>query len=191
MNAQPEMIEPASASQWRQWLEEHGTTSAPIQLVLQKKGSPHPGVDYAQALDEALCFGWIDSTVHRLDEHRYTALFARRRRGSIWSAVNKRHIERLESEGRIAPPGREAIEAAKADGSWTILDSVEALELPEEFVAALDDAGVRAGFDSIPESERKQWLWRYVRAKRPQTRAKWLAEVIAVSREQGERGASG
>jgi uncharacterized protein YdeI (YjbR/CyaY-like superfamily) len=191
VKSQPETLEPASASEWREWLEANGADSEPVTLVLQKKGSPYPGVDYAHALDEALCYGWIDSTVHRLDEHRYTALFARRRRGSIWSAVNKRHIARLEAEGRMAPPGRAAVEAAKADGSWTVLDTVEALELPAELAEALDAAGVRVAFDSIPESERKQWLWRYVRAKRPETRAKWLGEMITAARERGAGPAAG
>jgi uncharacterized protein YdeI (YjbR/CyaY-like superfamily) len=113
---------------WRRWLERHHVTSDGVWLVIAKKGSGIASVTYEEAVEEALCFGWIDATANSLDDRRYKQWMTRRKPGSGWAASNKRRVERLIAEGRMAPAGLEVIRAAKADGSWTKLDGFEALE---------------------------------------------------------------
>jgi uncharacterized protein YdeI (YjbR/CyaY-like superfamily) len=135
-------------------------------------------------VDEALCFGWIDSRVRRLDEGRFQQWYCPRRAGSIWSALNKARVERLREAGLLAPAGLARIEAAMADGSWEILDRVDALEMPADLAARLRAVpGAEAGFSALAASIRKPLLYWVLSAKRPQTRASRVASVAAAAAE--------
>ena len=165
--------------EWRRWLEENHASPAGVWLLIAKKGSGAAGLTYNDAVEEALCFGWIDSRVRRLDEWHFRQWYCPRRPGSIWSAPNKARVARLIAAGLMAPPGLARIETAKADGSWEILDRVEALELPDDMANALAaDPTAASGFAAMAPSERKQYLYWVLSAKRPDTRAKRIAAVM-------------
>jgi uncharacterized protein YdeI (YjbR/CyaY-like superfamily) len=135
-------------------------------------------------VDEALCFGWIDSLPRRLDADRSMLLLSPRKPGSGWSKVNKDKVARLTADGRMAPAGLAKVEAAKADGSWARLDAVDALAEPDDLVAALDaDPAARANFDAFPRSSRRGILEWIVNAKRPETRAARIATTVALASE--------
>jgi uncharacterized protein YdeI (YjbR/CyaY-like superfamily) len=163
----------------RTWLEHHADRSVGIWLVTYKKGSGRPSPTYDEIVEEALCFGWIDSTARALDDLRSMVLFTPRKPKSTWSAVNKRRLEHLLPSGRMTERGLRAIEVAKANGSWELLDAVERLELPEDLAAALDAAGVRATWDGFPPGARKQMLWQVSSAKRAPTRAARIDRIVA------------
>lgn len=137
-----------------------------------------------EAVEEALCFGWIDSRMHPIDADTYRVVFSPRRPGSIWSANNKRRIERLIRDGLMTEAGLATIERAKADGMWTSLDGVEALEIPEDLSSALDAApSARANFDAYPASTRKLVLHHVNGARRPATRARRIADLVRLAEE--------
>lgn len=165
--------------QWREWLAAEGTSSGSVWLTVWKQAAGPGKLTYDDVVDEALCHGWIDSTINGFDEHSYLLLLAPRKPGSVWSGVNKARIERLTADGRMQPAGRAVIDAAIADGSWTILDPVEAMEEPDDLVAALDGAGVRAAWEAWAPSRRKQVLYGLVMAKTPPTRARRIAAAVA------------
>ena len=177
-------VEPASRAEWRAWLAENHAVSTGVWLVYPKKASGLPGPSYEEAVEEALCFGWIDSRVRPLDGRRRLQWVSPRRPGSIWSAPNKARVARLLAAGRMAPAGLAKVEAAKADGSWEILDKVEALELPEDLAVALAGAPEAApGFAGLAPTLQKQCLYWVLSAKRAQTRAGRVASVVAAAAE--------
>jgi uncharacterized protein YdeI (YjbR/CyaY-like superfamily) len=132
---------------------------------------------YEESIPEALAYGWIDSVNKPLDDERTMLLFTPRRTGSGWSRTNKDRIAVLTRAGRMRSAGRAKIEAAKRDGSWTLLDSVEALEVPPDLKKALGPAGLER-FDALAKSRRREFLFAVVRARRPETRAKRVAEIV-------------
>ena len=149
--------------------------------------SGRAGLSYEEAVQEALCFGWIDGKAAGLDDQRTMLRFSPRKRGSGWARTNKVRIERLLAEGLMAPAGLALIEEAKRDGSWTLLDDVENLVVPDDLAAALDaHPGARERWDALPRSVRRGALEQIVQAKRPETRAKRVAEFALVT-AQGER----
>lgn len=169
----------ADRNRWRSWLESNHGTSGGIWLVYYKVKSGVPSVTYDQAVEEALCFGWIDSRVNPVDERRYRQVFTPRKAGSTWSKLNKERIERLAADGRIAAAGWAVIERAKADGTWTVLDDVEALLLPDDLVAALDAQPVaRANWEAFPDSAKKPALYGILSAKRPETRHRRIEKIV-------------
>jgi uncharacterized protein YdeI (YjbR/CyaY-like superfamily) len=179
-----EIVEVADRAAWRAWLAEHHEQPAGIWLAMPRKGSDLAAPTYDEAVEEALCYGWIDSTANTLDERVALLYFAPRKRGSAWARTNKERLERLEREGSIAPPGWAAIERAKEDGSWTALDSVEALEVPEDLAAELAANPAAASyFDAFPPGAKKQILWWVASAKRPETRAKRVAETVRLAEQ--------
>src|SRR5690606_12445764 len=136
---------------------------------------------------EALCFGWIDSTVNILDEDRGLQLMTPRKPRSAWTRLNRSRVERLEAEGRMTDAGRRAVEAAKATGYWTIADPVEDLIEPPDLADALDAApDARTAWDGFAPSARKQMLWSVVSASKPETRAKRIAKIVTEA-AKGER----
>jgi uncharacterized protein YdeI (YjbR/CyaY-like superfamily) len=167
----------------RAWLTANADREQGIWLVTYNKASGKPYPTYDQIVEEALCFGWIDSTVRSLDAERSMLLFTPRKPNSTWSAVNKRRLETLLPSGRMTPRGLRAIEVAKANGSWELLDSVERLEVPEDLAAALARAGVRETWDGFPPGARKQMLWQVVSAKRPHTRQARVERIVAAAAE--------
>lgn len=172
------LVEPAGRAEWRAWLAAHHADSQGVTLAVGKKGASVTTLTYDDAVEEALCFGWIDSTTRALDADRYTILVTPRKRGSVWARSNKERVKRLTAAGLMTPAGQAAIDAAKADGSWTILDEVEAGIVPHDLADALDAAGVAERFAALTPSVQKMALYRIASAKRPDTRAKRIAETV-------------
>ena len=138
-------------------------------------------IRYEDSIPDALCYGWIDSVNKPLDDERTGLLFTPRRPGSGWSRTNKVRIALLLKEGRMQPAGLAKIAAAKRDGSWTLLDSVEAMQVPDDLRRALGAAGMRK-FEALTPGRRKEHLRMLVTAKRPETRAKRVAQVVRAVR---------
>ncbi len=171
MDKPPNSIHPLTRAEWRSWLEQNWTRTEGIWLVSYKKDTGKPRFEYDEAVEEALCFGWVDSKPNKLDEERSLLWFAPRKRGTGWSKPNKDRVERLIAQGLMAPPGLAKIEAAKQDGSWNALDAVEALEIPPDLAEALalyPSAGTN--FDAFPRSVKRGILEWIVNAKKPETR---------------------
>lgn len=173
----------ASRSEWRQWLARHHASSPGVFVIYGKKSARLPGPAYEDLIEEALCFGWIDGTLRPVDDERTSLYFCPRRKGGIWAASNKARVERLRAAGLMTPAGEAAIARAVDDGSWTILDRSEALELPDELAAALAaHPGSAEAFDALAPSMRKQLIYQVDSAKRPDTRqrrASAIAEGLA------------
>lgn len=175
---------------WLAWLEANHVTSRGVWLVTWRARSGRAGLDYEAAVEEALCFGWVDSTAGRVDEDRGKLYFACRKRRSAWAATNKARVEHLIAQGRMTPAGLAAIEQAKANGSWEILDSVERLEVPADLTAALAaHPPVAVNFTAFPPSARKILLGWVVSARRPETRATRIRHIAeAAARNERARG---
>ena len=178
----PELIV-ADAAAWRVWLAEHHEGSAGVSLVLAKKGITEPtSLTYDQALDEALCYGWIDGQVQRRDETTYRQRFTRRRSRSSWSKRNVGIVERLRLEGRMHPAGVAEVERAKADGRWEAAYAGSAsIEVPPDLAAALA-AEPRAGamFEILTAQNRYAVLYRIETAKRAETRSRRIEQFVAM-----------
>ena len=162
------------------WLSTQEDRTAGIWLVRARPGSDHPAVDYADMIEELLRHGWIDASVNVLDARRSLLWISPRRKGSVWSAPNKQRVSRLLAAGRMAPAGQAAVDRARADGSWSVLDGPENLEVPDDLAAALDDEpGARATFDAFPASVRKAFLAHVAMAKSQSTRDRRVAWTVA------------
>jgi uncharacterized protein YdeI (YjbR/CyaY-like superfamily) len=182
-----EEITAADGVELRAWLQANHASSPGVWLVFWKAASGRPSVTWTEAVDEALCFGWIDSRVQKLDEHRYRRWFSPRKPGSDWSRINKAKVERLEAEGRMAPAGRAAVESARADGSWRALELSDALVVPDDLARALDaDPNRRLTYEGFPPGVRKGVLEQVYGAKRPATRRRRV-EAVVEAIERGDR----
>ena len=177
---------------WRTWLAEHHATSAEIWLILGKKGSGVQTVGLDEAMEEALCFGWVDSVLKRVDERTHALRFSPRRPRSVWAQSNKDRVERLIAEGRMTPAGLAAVEAGKASGQWQAATLREVLMvLPPELEEALAARpGGAEAFERLPVSLKKQYIHWVAQAKRPETLRRRVEEVIRRS-EQGARSSAG
>lgn len=172
---------------WRQWLSDHHATEKSVWLIIYRKNSGTPSINYDQAVDVALCFGWIDSKANKRDEQSYYQFFARRNPKSKWSRVNKQKIERLSAEGLLHPAGLAVIEQAKQNGAWTALDEVEELIIPADLQALLDARPPAATyFEAFPRSAKRSILEWIASAKQPETRQKRLLETATLA-ERNER----
>jgi uncharacterized protein YdeI (YjbR/CyaY-like superfamily) len=182
----PELLVPDAAG-WRAWLAENHASSPGVWLVLTKKGGRVTELDYAAALDEALCFGWIDGQVSRRDEGSTRQRFTPRRSRSAWSRRNVEHIARLTAAGRLMPAGQAAVDAAKADGRWDAAYAGPAAnELPADLAAALAASpAAQATWDVLTSQNRYAVSYRIGQAKRADTRARRIAEFVAML-ERGE-----
>lgn len=182
-----ERIHPADASEWRQWLADNHATSPGVWVAFWRKQSGRAGMPYEDVVLECLCYGWIDAITKRLDNDRTMQYCAPRKRGSGWARTNKVRIGQLEAAGRMAPPGRAVIAAAKADGSWNLLDDAEDLIVPDDLDRAFAlRPGAREYWDGFPPSARKLMLTQIAFAKRAPTRAARI-ERIAAAAAVGER----
>jgi uncharacterized protein YdeI (YjbR/CyaY-like superfamily) len=171
------------AAAWRAWLGEHHDAPTGVWLVLAKKGVTEPtSLTYVQALDEALCHGWIDGQVKRNNERTYRQRFTPRRARSEWSQRNVAHIGRLTTEGRMHPAGLAAVESAKADGRWSDAYAGPAsIEIPDDLVAALAaEPHAQAMFEILSSQNRYAILYRVTKAKRSETRARNIARFVAM-----------
>jgi uncharacterized protein YdeI (YjbR/CyaY-like superfamily) len=164
---------------WRTWLAKHHAKSPGVWLYFEKAAANANRLPYADAVEEALCFGWIDATVRSLGDHAYVQWFCPRKASSVWSKPNKIRVERLAAAGLMTPAGLKCIEVAKANGRWTHLDGVEDGHVPADLADALAKVdGARAHFDSLSPSARKTFLYRIQMVKRPETRARKIAEAV-------------
>ena len=180
-------VQPVDRHGWRDWLESNHATARGVWLVSWRPTSGRTSVDYEAAVEEALCFGWVDSRGGKVDEQRTKLYFAPRKPRSAWARSNKERVERLMAAGRMTPAGISAIERAKANGSWTILDSVEQLDVPEDLRAALEARPpARANWEAFPRSARRALLERIATARRDETRTRRIEETAAAA-QRNER----
>ncbi|WP_439591021.1 YdeI/OmpD-associated family protein [Microbacterium sp.] len=174
-----ERVEAADSAAWRAWLVENHRVAKGAWLVRPRPGSGLKLVEYEDAIRHALCFGWIDGPVRSFDAERGGLWFAPRRPMSGWAATNKARLIELEAAGLMTDAGRAAVELAKANGSWTILDNAEALREPDDLAAGLDaDPAARAAWDAFPPSARKLGISNVDMARRPETRAARVAKIV-------------
>lgn len=170
---------PPSRAEWRTWLSAEADRSDGLWLVYRRKSSSLDGPLYHELVEESLCFGWIDSVTKRVDDDRLIQWFSPRRKGGIWSALNKARIERLMSQGLMSERGQRVIDEAIADGSWSQYDDVEALVVREELREALEGAPVaRDAWEASSPSTKKQYLWQVYSAKRAETRSTRIEALI-------------
>jgi len=182
-----EQVQPGSWAEWRAWLAQNHGRGAGVWLVMRKASAGGPRISYEESVEQALCFGWVDSKGRSLDAERTMLWFAPRKRGSGWARTNKERIERLTAAGLMAPAGQAVIDAAKADGSWSLLDDVENLVVPDDLAAAFAQHPPAADhWAAFPRSPRRAMLEWIVQARRPETRAARIAE-IATAAARNER----
>ena len=176
---------PTSQQDWRQWLEENHRLKQSVWLIYYKKKSSMPTISWSEAVDQALCFGWIDSTAKPIDEEKYKQFFTRRKPKSVWSKVNKQKVQRLIDHGLMMQAGSESIEIAKQNGSWTILDDVEELTIPEDLEKEfITKPGSKDFFLSLSKSVKKAILQWLVLAKLPETRQKRMSEIAELASQK-------
>jgi uncharacterized protein YdeI (YjbR/CyaY-like superfamily) len=175
-------FQPSSRAEWRQWLAAHHASAPGVWLVYCKKASGLPSLSYAEAVEEALCFGWIDSHPRKLDAERTQLLFTPRKPRSGWSRVNKERLQRLEAAGLLMPAGRAAMARARQNGAWESLDAAEAGHIPADLAAALAaNAAAQTNFTAFSSSARKQILTWVLAAKQAATRARRVAETVRLA----------
>ena len=174
-------------AQWRAWLEANHDAVPGVWLCSWKPATNKPACPYPEVVEEAICFGWIDSTVNTLDDNRGLQLITPRQPKSTWTRLNRRRVEDMEARGLMTDAGRRAVEIARENGRWTILDPVEDLVEPDDLVAALNaNSSARAAWDGFPPTPRKAMLWWVISAARDDTRARRVATIVEKA-ARGER----
>lgn len=183
MTAVPEnSVHPLTRAEWRAWLAENHVRPEGVWMISYKKATGKPFVTYDEAVEEALCFGWVDSKPNRLDAERTMLYFAPRKKGTGWSRPNKERVERMIAAGMMTAAGMAKIEAAQQDGSWEMLDGVEKLEIPPDLAGALDSyPSARSNFEAFPRSTKRGILEWILNAKKPETRARRIAETARLA----------
>lgn len=175
---------------WRRWLENHHQSEKGVWLKIRRAGSAKPGVDLAEAVTEALCYGWIDSVMHALDEDSYVLRFTPRKPGSVWSRINRDRAEMLIAEGRMSEAGLKSVQAARESGWWDLAyTSKEAPVCPADLMAALGvDTGALSRFEAWTNSEKSTAVFWIAQAKKAQTREKRIAEVVRLAKADKKLG---
>ncbi|MBT1704088.1 YdeI/OmpD-associated family protein [Fulvivirgaceae bacterium PWU20] len=174
-----ETFYPKNRKEWRSWLKKYHHKKESIWIIYYKKAANKPTLNWAEAVAEALCFGWIDSKAKPVDDEKYIQFFTRRKPTSMWSKINKDKVEQLIAEGLMTSAGLKCIEVAKENGSWEILDSVEALAVPEDLLHYFKKENkAKTYYEGLSKSLKKQLLLWLVVAKREETRKKRIAEII-------------
>ena len=172
-------VRPKSRQAWRDWLEKNHATCSGVWLVYAKKHSGLPTLTYNDAVEEALCFGWIDSKINPIDDSFYMQVFTPRKAQSAWSALNRTRVKRLVAAGLMTAAGAAAIKAAKKSGMWDATKHAEDLIIPPDLATALEsNVEARRHWEAYSPSRRKGVLYRLAGAKRPETRARYLREII-------------
>jgi uncharacterized protein YdeI (YjbR/CyaY-like superfamily) len=167
---------------WRNWLENNHNKEKSVWLIIYQKESVIPSVYYPESVDEALCFGWIDSKPNKRDDESYYQFFSKHNPKSNWSKVNKDKVARLMADGLIAPAGLEAIELAKKTGTWTALDDVDNLTIPNDMQKMLDqNKEALANWEKFPPSTRRGILEWILNAKQAETRLKRITETVTLA----------
>jgi uncharacterized protein YdeI (YjbR/CyaY-like superfamily) len=176
---------PKDRKTWRLWLSKNHSKAPGVWLVYYKKESGKPRVAYGDAVEEALCFGWIDSTMRPLDEERYMQLFTPRKPKSEWSKLNKQRVEKLINEGLMTTAGQEKIEISRQNGHWEKVDQVEALQMPDDLSKEMRKSKkALAYFDTLKTTNKKYLLHWLNNAKREETRAKRIAEIMEALKQE-------
>lgn len=169
---------PSNKEAWRAWLEINHIEKDSVWLIFYKKSAPNPNLTWSEAVDEALCFGWIDSVKKTIDGERYKQYFSKRKAKSTWSKINKDKVDYLMEQELMKEAGHKCIKIAKKNGSWSILDTVDALIVPEDLKEELENRdGAKAYFDSLSKSARKILLYWVISAKRAETRKKRIVSI--------------
>jgi len=180
-----------SSSEWRKWLSKNHKNSKGVWLVFYKRETGRPSLDYEISVEEALCFGWIDSLVKKLDEKRYVRKFTPRNEKSVWSDLNKKRVKKVIKEGRMTKAGLQKIEAAKQNGSWSKrLKGIEiSYDTPKDFITALvKNKKAKENFDKLPPSHKKRYyMWINI-AKKKETKAKRIAESVELLSKNTDLG---
>ncbi len=177
-----ETFYPKNKEEWRAWLKENHDSMQSVWLLQYKQKSAMPSISWSEAVDEALCFGWIDSTRKSIDGESFIQFFTKRKPKSNWSKINKGKVARLIEEGLMTEAGYKSIEIAKKNDSWSILDTVEELLVPKDLEEAFDlHSGAKDYFDSLSKSVKKMILHWVVAAKRPETRQKRISEIAELA----------
>lgn len=165
--------------EWRAWLEEHHASAPGVRLIFYKQTSGKPSVAMIEAIEEALCFGWVDSKMRSLDSERYSLIFTPRKPNSPWSPGNKERIARLIAQGKVAPAGLAAVEAAQADGRWDVYEDTVERPIPDDLAAALAaNPDAARHFETYKPGTRRQLIWWVIQAKRPETRQKRIGAIL-------------
>lgn len=166
-----------SRARWADWLDKNHDSSGGIWLAVARKHAM--GLHYEDSVEEALAYGWIDSTARKLDDDAFQIWFAPRKPGSDWSSSNKERVARLTAEGKMKPAGQAVVDRAREDGSWKALDSVERLEVPDDLRRAFEySRKARDAYEKLAPSHRKQYLYWINSAKRPETRERRVRETV-------------
>jgi uncharacterized protein YdeI (YjbR/CyaY-like superfamily) len=174
------VVHPRSREAWRRWLAAHHRSGSGVWVARARGSADRATISYDEIVEEALCFGWIDSLAGRLDEEHNILKITPRRPGSPWSASNRGRVHRLIETGLMMPAGLDAVERARADGSWTALEAAERLEEPDDLRDALDaEPEARRAWNAFAPSARKSILWWVLSAKRAETRSRRVAEVVS------------
>ncbi len=182
MEKEIETFYPKNRQEWREWLQNNHDKKQSVWLIYYKKKSNIPTLIYSEAVDEALCFGWIDSKSKPLDNEKFVQFFSRRKVNSVWSKVNKEKIERLIKDGLMTKAGFDIIEIAKQNGSWTILDAAEALIIPKDLDDELEKRPeAKKYFLGLSRSDKRNILQWLILAKRHETRQKRIDEIVEFS----------
>ena len=173
---------PKTRAEWREWLAANHAVSTGTWLILIKKGAKLAGITYTEAVEEALCFGWIDSRPGTLDAQLYRLYMSPRKPGSVWSKLNKERIRKLVKEGQMTAVGLAKIEAAKKDGSWKILDKIDRLVMPADLLEQLSsNPEAKRNFEGFSTSSKKIILFWIASAKRDETRQKRIEETVRLA----------
>jgi uncharacterized protein YdeI (YjbR/CyaY-like superfamily) len=175
------LVQPKSRRAWRAWLEKNHASSSGIWLVYAKKHTGIPSLSYADAVEEALCFGWIDSLVHPIDDSLYKQIFTPRKASSAWSPLNKKRVETLIAAKQMTAAGLKMIELAKTNGQWDAHAQTEALTMPPELKKALNgNANAKKNWPTYTVSQQNAFLRKLHDAKTPDTRAKRIARILDI-----------
>ena len=169
-----------NAREWREWLHDNHHSSKGVNLIFYRVDSEKESMRWEDAVQVAICYGWIDSTVKKLDDERRRQMFTPRKDKSVWSKLNKTYIEKLIANNLMHESGLKKIETAKQNGSWTTLDAVENLEMPKDLEAAFSkNKTALENYNSFSPSYRKSYLYWLNHAKREETRTSRIAQIIS------------
>jgi uncharacterized protein YdeI (YjbR/CyaY-like superfamily) len=182
-----ETFYPTNREEWRLWLKNNHSSLTSVWVIFYKKNAQLPTISWSEAVDEALCFGWIDSTKKIIDKERYMQYFSRRKPNSIWSKINKEKVAKFIQNDLMTKAGFDSIEIAKQNGSWTIMDDVEKLIIPNDLKKELEsNPNSKDYFLSLSKSKRKEMLAWIVLAKRTETREKRIKEIVVMCQQKSE-----
>ncbi|WP_340062963.1 YdeI/OmpD-associated family protein [Ascidiimonas aurantiaca] len=169
-------------NEWRAWLEKNHSTEKSVWLIIYKKESETPSIYYPEAVEEALCFGWIDSKPNKRDEYSYYQFFSKRNPKSNWSQLNKEKVTKLIEQGLMQPAGYEMIKIAKQNGTWTALDEVENLIIPDDLQELFsNNKKAYENWENFPPSSKRGILEWILNAKKPETRQKRIEETVSLA----------